>query len=161
MTSFLYICRMSLTPRDYLKHVREQLQITNTRVRKWAEWDDDYVYEAFSETRSVIIPKPFDDWSFLVALHEIGHISTGERRYSYLQEYNAEKWAIRRAKESYGIYDEKYVEDAKYYVKKHLISNLIQQDLNIEKVKVYVLDWLGETRDSMLKQIAVAELEFS
>lgn len=148
---------MSLTPKEYLKRVREQLQITNTKVRKWVDWDDDYIYEAFSETRYVIIPKPTDEWSFLVALHEIGHISTGERRHSYLQEYNAEKWAIKRAKEHYGIENPEYIEDAKIYVKKHLITNLLQTDLKLEKVKTYVLEWIGETHES-IKKILQEEL---
>ena len=152
---------MSLTPKEYTKRVREQLKLTNTRVRKWMDWCDDDIYEAFSETRQVVIPKPIDDWSFLVALHEIGHISTGERQYSYLQEYNAEKWAIKRAKEHYGIENPEYVEDAKIYVKNHLISNVIQNRLQVSKVKSYVLDWVGETQESLLALVEQALLETS
>lgn len=141
---------MDLTPKDYLKRVREQLDVVGVRVKKWIDWDPDSdVYEAFSESRSVIIPKPVDDWSFLVALHEIGHISTGDRMYSYLCEYNAEIWAIRRASNVYGIICPEYELDAKTYVKQHLVDNLLFQDLRLDKVKSYVLDWMGETHESM------------
>lgn len=138
----------------YKKWLQQELKITNTRVKKWIDWDPDgNSYEAFIEDRKVIIPKPIDDWSFLVALHELGHISTGDRLHSYLSEYNAEKWAIRRAKESYQVECLEYVEDAKIYVKNHLIENLVFTELALEKVKPYVLEWLGETRDSILKHV--------
>jgi hypothetical protein len=138
----------------YLNWTREQLAVTKTKVHKWKVWDsDDGDYEAFIESRRVVIPLPIDDWSFLVTLHEIGHISTGERLYSYLMEYNAEKWAIRRAKDSYGVVCPDYEEDARNYVRKHLIENLVFSELSIEKVKPYVLEWLKETRSSIAKQI--------
>jgi hypothetical protein len=134
----------------YTNWIKEQLKITNVKVKKWVEWNpDSSVYEAFYEQRKVIIPRPVDDWSFLVALHEIGHISTGDRVRAYLSEYNAEKWAIRRAKECYNIQCLEYEEDARNYVRNHLISDLIHTDLKLEKVKSYVLAWLGETIESL------------
>jgi hypothetical protein len=138
----------------YKKWLRQELEITNVKVKKWVDWDpDSNIYEAFIESRRVVIPKPVDDWSFLVALHELGHVSTGERIHSYLSEYNAEKWAIKRAKESYQVQCLEYEEDARIYVKKHLIENLIFTELALEKVKPYVLDWLGETKESILKHV--------
>ena len=138
----------------YLHWTKEQLALTKTKVHKWKIWDsDDGNYEAFIESRRVIIPFPIDDWSFLVTLHEIGHISTGERLYSYLMEYNAERWAIRRAKEKYNVICPKYENDARNYVKNHLIENLVFSELSIEKVKPYVLEWLQETPSSIAKQI--------
>ena len=144
--------KTNLSP--YLDWTREQLAITKTKVHKWKVWDSgDGDYEAFIESRRVVIPHPIDDWSFLVTLHEMGHVSTGDRLYSYLMEYNAEKWAIRRAKESYGVVCPEYEEDARSYVKKHLIENLVFSELSIEKVKPYVLEWLNETRSSIAKEI--------
>ena len=72
-------------------------------------------------------------------------------------EYNAERWAIRRAKESYGIVSDDYLQDAKNYVRNHLLENLTNTDLTIERVKPYVLDWLGETKET----IAVALQEIN
>lgn len=138
----------------YEKFVKEQLKITNTKVHKWVDWNpESSVYEAFIATRRVVIPKPVCDWSFLVALHEIGHVSTGERLYSYLQEYNAERWAIRRAKEAYGIVCPSYELDARRYVKRHLIENLVFSELPLQSVKPYVYDWLGESPDTIKKEI--------
>lgn len=140
----------------YTKWIKEQLKITNTKVKRWVDWDpESNVYEAFYDQRKVTIPRPVDDWSFLVALHEIGHISTGDRMRAYLSEYNAECWAIRRAKESYNVICDEYVEDAKNYVRNHLISDLLYTDLQLEKVKPYVLAWLGETSDSMKEKLVV------
>lgn len=134
----------------YLLWVREQLDITNTRVRKWVDWDpESEVYEAHFDDRSVVIPIPICDWSFLVALHEIGHISTGDRIHSYLREYNTERWAIKRAKDAYGIANDEYDVDARAYVKTHLIEDLQCTSLKLNKVKPYVLDWIGETVDTI------------
>lgn len=140
--------------KPYLGYVRNELQITKSKVRKWCEWNpDEGEFEANIEARSIIIPIPVCEWSFLVALHEIGHVSTGHRLYSYLMEYNAEKWAIKRAKESYGVVNEEYEEDARQYVKQHLIANLQDSDLKITKVKPYVLSWLKETPDSIMEYV--------
>ena len=140
---------------EYEKFVKEQLKLTKTKVHRWIEWDPECDrYEAFVAARRVVIPKPVCDWSFLVALHEIGHVSTGERLHSYLQEYNAERWAIRRAKQAYGIVCPDYEIDAKTYVKKHLIENLIFSELSLQSVKPYVLEWLGESQDSIKGEIA-------
>lgn len=143
-----------LTPPQYRKLIKDQLNIVNARVKRWVDWDPDSdIYEAFWEDRKVIIPKPVDNWSFLVALHELGHISTGDRYWSYLCEYNAERWAIRRANEAYGITCQEYEEDAKLYVKKHLIENLIFRHLRVEKIKPYVLEWIGETEESLTFEV--------
>lgn len=134
----------------YLGWVKEQLDLTKVRVRKWVEWNPDSdAYEAFFDGRSVIVPIPVDEWSFLVCLHEIGHISSGDRTYSYLREYNAEKWAMKRAKEAYGIENLDYELDGKWYVTSHLLQDLFYTELTIKKVKPYVLEWLGHTETSL------------
>jgi hypothetical protein len=138
--------------KPYEDWLREQLKLTKVRVRRWKDWDPYTVYEAFIDARSVIIPKPVCDWSFLVALHEIGHISTGERLYGYLQEYNAEQWAIKRAK-TYGIESKSYVADAKRYVRKHLLEDLAYTTLPLEKVSKRVLEWLGDDIEKLKKRV--------
>lgn len=139
----------------YKDWVKNELKITNTKVRKWLEWipEGDNGYQAFIESRRVNIPIPQCDWSFMVALHEIGHVSTGYRMHSYLMEYNAERWAIKRAKKTYNIESADYIQDAKEYVKDHLLENLLFSDLDINKVKPYVLEWIGETKLSISQQI--------
>lgn len=142
--------------KPYLGWLREQLSTTNCKVRKWLDWDpDNGEYLALIDSRMIITPIPVCDWSFLVALHELGHVSTGYRLHSYLMEYNAEKWAIKRAEEAYGIACPEYVEDAKNYVRNHLVENLSYTGLSVDKVKPYVLDWLGETKQSILEIAAL------
>lgn len=142
---------MSKTNQTYVQWIKEQLNQVNCKVHKWVEWDINHgEFEAFIDSRRVVIPTPVDDWSFLVALHEIGHVSTGHRLYSYLMEYNAEKWAITRAKDSYGIVCKEYEEDAKNYVRSILIGELMFSGLQPDKVKSYVLEWLGETKESII-----------
>lgn len=146
--------------KPYVGWIRKELEITNTKVRKWCDWNPDGGdYEANIETRGITIPIPVCEWSFLVGLHEIGHVSTGSRLYSYLMEYNAEKWAIKRAKESYGVINEEYEEDARQYVKQHLIANLRESDLKITKVKPYVISWLNETPESIMGYLTNDENE--
>lgn len=138
----------------YLGWVREQLAETNCSVKKWIEWNPELdVYEAFYDTRQVIIPIPICDWSFLVCLHEIGHISTGDRRYSYLAEYNAEVWAMRRAQQRYAIGSEEYLRDSKIYVYSHLVQNILYSGLAVDKIKHHVLYWLEKSADGVLEDV--------
>ncbi len=52
---------------------------------------------------------------FMVALHEIGHIVSGSVEPPYLDEYNAEMYALKTAK-LYKIENENYIENARAYV---------------------------------------------
>lgn len=140
----------------YLGYIRQQLDLTNVRVRKWLPWDlEETVYEAFIEQRQVILPIPVCEWSFLVGLHEIGHVSTGERRFSYLQEYNAERWAIKRAKQVYQIECLEYEKDAKRQVWMHIVQNYLFYCLELNQIKPYVLDWIGATLDQVVSDAKV------
>lgn len=139
--------------KNYSQWIKDQLHTVKCKVHQWKEWNEEGSYEAFIDTRRVIIPVPVDDWSFLVALHEIGHVSTGHRLYSYLMEYNAEQWAIKRAKDCYNIVCPEYEEDAKNYVRSKLLGELKYSELSIHQVKSYVLDWLGETKESILQLV--------
>jgi hypothetical protein len=138
----------------YLGWVREQLCTTKSSVRRWVDWNPDLDhYEAFYHTRQVTIPVPECEWSFLVCLHEIGHLSTGDRSHSYLSEYNAEQWAIKRAYERYGVHCPSYIEDAKRYVHSHILQNVLYYGLQVEKIKPYVLDWVGITAEQVLDEL--------
>ncbi len=149
-----------LSKSKYTTWIKDELSITKTKVKKWLVWDDleSRIYEAYFDTRSVVIPIPVCGWSFLVALHEIGHISTGDRNTNYLREYNAERWAIKRAKK-YNISSTGYVKEAKEYVKSHIIHDIIHCNLKVEKIKPYVLKWLNTTYKNISKEIEVAKLK--
>jgi len=149
--SFLYYTHMIITKTAYTRYVKEQLATTNTRVRRWLDWDPDGVgYEAYYDTRRVSIPKPVCDWSFLVCLHEIGHISTGDRQYGYLAEYNAEKWAIKRAYKQYDIAHYLYELDAKEYVKAHVNDDIKHHKLGLYDIKPYVLSWIYDPHNTFI-----------
>lgn len=134
---------------DYEAVIRKEIRQRNIRVQKWCIDEPDNGYEAYITTRVVRIPKPVDSFHFHVCLHEIGHVVTGERLYSYLQEYNAEKWAIERAL-YYGITDDEYIKDAKLYVLKHCITDTILY--GIKKIRPYVLKWIG-VDEAQFKQL--------
>lgn len=138
----------------YITWIKGELLITKTKVKKWVVWNnlESSTYEAYFDTRSVVIPIPVCSWSFLVGLHEIGHISTGDRNANYLREYNAERWAIKRAKE-YNVTNAGYVKEAKEYVKSHIIHDLIHTSLKAEKIKPYVLKWIKATPKSLHLEI--------
>ncbi len=133
-----YLCKH----KPYTNWVKEQLAITKVRVHKWELWCGDLIYEAYPESRRVRIPKPVCAFSFLVCLHEIGHISAGVRDCSYLSEYAAEQWAIKRAA-SYNVRHVPYEVDAKLNVLVHLVENLSSTQLELKQVKPRVLNWLG------------------
>ena len=143
--------------KPYLNWFRNELNTVNCKVAKWIDWDpDSSEYFANIEMRKVTVPIPECEWSFLVALHELGHVSTGYRLYSYLTEFNAELWAVKRAKDLYSIDNEDYIEDAKRYVKRHLVEDLLFSDLLLQDVKPYVLKWLDETPTSIAQTIVDA-----
>lgn len=144
----------------YEKYIRDQLKITNTRVRKWVEWNPhhNFTYEAYLDSRSVVIPKPVCAWSFLIGLHEIGHISTGRRKWSYLMEYNAEMWAIKKAAQLCDLHCPEYETDARLYVRQHVISNLVYSNMEFKDIKPYVLEWLNEDEESLRHVIKINAL---
>lgn len=130
--------------KPYYEWLRNELKVVNCKVARWLPWNPESSdYFADIDSRRVTIPIPVCEWSFLVALHELGHVSTGFRLRHYLMEYNAEKWAIKRAKEKYGIHSEEYIQDAKSYVQWHLDHELECTELTMDKVKPYVLDWIN------------------
>lgn len=147
-----------LSKSKYTTWIKDELSITKTKVKKWILWNglEDSIYEAYFDTRSVVIPIPVCSFSFLVALHEIGHISTGDRNTNYLREYNAERWAIKRAKE-YNVSNAGYVKDAKKYVRAHIVHDVIHNSLDIQKIKPYVLEWIKTTHISIGKEVKVVK----
>jgi len=77
------------------------------------------VGRAWVDSKEIKIPVIDSIEDFLVCLHEIGHIVTGQKiddsSPDYMFEYLADKWAIDTAKK-HGIYNFKYEMRAKWYV---------------------------------------------
>lgn len=86
--------------------------------------------------RLIRIPKVTDVKTFMIALHEIGHLVNGRHRYNFYNEYLAEKWAINCAKALH-INCTSYVRNAKGYVL-HNLATAFNRGLNIDNVPVDV-----------------------
>lgn len=126
----------------YLNWVRKELKLVQCKVRRWYSWSHDKTYWAEPDTRSLWLPIPECEFSFMVCLHEIGHVDSGLRQHEYLSEYNAERWAIKRATR-YGVTNKKYEVEAKRYVRRVLYSNMIHDGISHMVVKPHVLRWIG------------------
>jgi len=75
---------------------------------------------AYYKEGLIRIPKKLDNMrKFLVALHEIGHLVEGKQKTSYMSEYVAMKWALKKFKEL-GMYDKGAEESERRYFTKKL-----------------------------------------
>lgn len=77
------------------------------------------VGRAWINTKEIKIPVIDSTEAFFVALHEVGHILTGQKipetTPDFVFEYHADKWAIDTARK-HGIVNEKYEMRARWYV---------------------------------------------
>jgi len=154
-----------MTKNSYKGIIQKEAKRRKIKVLRWHKPGSVPTYEAYFESRSIRVPDPIDDHHFLICLHEIGHLVTGERNYSYLMEYNAEQWAINRAKERYNIVDELYIVDAKEYVIRCMIADIVVRGLKINQIKQKVLDWIGiskkEVQEVVLANAASIVLDWA
>lgn len=128
--------------------VRKYLNRYGIRVGQWyPHYLDEngkvanVIYQACYETHRVFIPVPVDDYAFYVCLHEIGHLATGEARYSYLQEYRAEQWALKKLKQ-YGYYKKNFEREARQYVLNVMYEDICFRGLNIAAVNPKIQAWI-------------------
>ena len=128
--------------------VRKYLNRYGIRVGQWyPHYLDEngkianVTYQACYETHRVFIPVPVDDYAFYVCLHEIGHLATGEARYSYLQEYRAEQWALKKLKQ-YGYYKKNFEREARQYVLNVMYEDICFRGLNIATVNPKIQAWI-------------------
>jgi hypothetical protein len=139
--------------KPYIKWIKDELKKYNVRVHRWGEFIDDEIFYAYFDSRRVYIPIPECDYSFTLALHEIGHILLGNNKYGHIAEYNAEIWCLELAKEKYNIYDEEYELTAKEYVYEEILKDIIYQCLPPTKINPQILKWL-ETNPKTIKSDA-------
>jgi hypothetical protein len=93
------------------------------------------------ESGGVIIPHPTNLEKFCVALHEVGHIRNGFKGLNYIQEYEAEKFAINEAKKL-GLDPSEYEQRAKWYVIMH-INRGFRRKLQVKNIPQEIKDWCG------------------
>ena len=149
----------------YKDIIRKEVKKRGIKVLRWHKPGSVGTYEAYFDSRSVRVPEPQDDYHFLICLHEIGHLVTGERMYSYLMEYNAEQWAMKRGKEVYGVVDSIYEVDAKEYVVRCIVADIVARGLKVHQIKQKVLDWIGithkEVQEVLLTNAAALILDWA
>lgn len=133
--------------------VRKYLDKYGIRVGEWLPYDNKgawttYTYHADFETHRVFIPVPVDNYSLYVCLHEIGHLASGESMYAYLQEWDAEQWALDRCRQ-HGYYRKTYETGAKQYVLRNMYEDICFRQLSPKKVPLQIMQWLGKDSDSI------------
>ena len=119
------------------QHVNKLLKFYNISVRRWRRGPSGRAWE----DNTVEIPKPIDAEKLCVALHEIGHIRQGFRGLNYVQEYNAEQYAIREATRL-GFDTTEYEDRAKWYVTMHICRGF-RRKLQVKNIPQEIKDWCG------------------
>lgn len=140
----------------YYNQVRSLLDRHGIRVRGWHDYDEVDAYWADFDQHSVKLPIPNCNWSLYVCFHEIGHLVTGSRQYSYLQEYHAEKYALSQVEKLQLKGFATMVKNGKKYVLQNLLQDIIFHQLNPNTVRKEVRAWLGIT-PKRLKRLALRQ----
>jgi len=146
--------RLAKADKEMMGIVRKYLNRHGITVRKWLPYNDrrssfrNVVYEAYFDAHQVSIPIPIDRYSFYVCMHEIGHLVRGDRRYGYVMEYVAERWALDRC-QKYGYFTKQTERFAKQYVYRALLEDVVFRVHPIDKIRQDILDWIGCTAEQV------------
>jgi hypothetical protein len=125
---------------DYYEAViRLYIRKHKIHVKKWYKSLNAASYTVFQGSRTVMLPVPKNRTSFLVCLHEIGHISEGSYPISYINEYVAEIFAITEGKK-WDAETDAYEFKAKQYVLAHLVKDW--NTGRIKSVRKEIREWL-------------------
>jgi len=138
----------------YYDIVRPLLDKYGIRVKQWEDYDPHKAYWADFDLHSVHLPIPNCNWSLYICLHEIGHLVHGSRQYSYLQEYHAEKYALKILEKMEMRGFATMVNNGKKYVLQNVLQDIIFSQLNPNSVRREVRAWLGIT-PKRLKRLAL------
>ena len=123
---------MEIVLKEVKKH---KITITN--------WSKSSCGEA-REGKKIKIPVPVDYYTLGVCFHEIGHIALkhfeeNTRKFRYVEEYEAEQYAIQKLKE-YGYYNKQY----EYRAINYVLSKIAQsknRGHNIKEVPKEIAKW--------------------
>lgn len=104
--------------------------------------------ESLAAERVIRIPAKMDTpKKFLVALHEIGHIkySSKKYKYDYLNEYDAEQYAISVGK-AMGFIKKRsmdlYIISARKYVLSYINRDI--KKINVKEIPMEIVDWIAD-----------------
>jgi len=109
------------------------------------KWSGSSCGIAYNNSRKIKIPKPVDFDTLGVCFHEIGHVVLGhleeKNKNRYVEEYEAEQYAIKKLKE-YGHYNKRY----EYRAMSYVLSKIAQaknRGHDMKKVPKEIVKWTG------------------
>lgn len=136
--------------KNYIKKFLKKYNISAKITKTGSAGSADH-YEEKKKKHKIKIPKPIDPYMFGVGLHEIGHIILGhckkkenkliDERPRYIQEYEAEKFAISNLKKI-GFYTKLYEVEAIRYVMEN-IAQEINEHQSIDNIPKKIIRWTG------------------
>lgn len=128
---------------NYVEIIKYALKVRKIKVKKWV--DSDGGGWAFMETREVILPRAKTILGFARCWHEIGHFEFNHlnKKYRYIEEYEAEVFAISKLKE-YGLDTRKYTRQAKLYVM-HQLVKAFKRGHKKERIPKEIIKWYGKS----------------
>ena len=123
--------------------VDNELTKHNVVVRKWTNGNSGRTY---NNTKEIKVPYPVDFITLGICFHEIGHVVCGHmemrnKKYRYIEEYEAEQYAIQKLKE-YGFYNKQYEFSAISYVLTKL-AQAKNRGHNMREVPKEIVKWSG------------------
>lgn len=122
--------------------VENELRINDIKIVKWSTNNSGL---AFNNSREIKVPKPTNFETLGICFHEIGHIILGHCENSnkkrYIEEYEAEQYAIQKLKE-YGYYNKIYEYSAMSFVLMK-IAQAKNRGHDIKEVPKEIIKWTG------------------
>jgi len=131
------------TVEEMQRIVEDEASRSNVQIRRWSQSS---CGTAFWDTNEVKIPKPVDFDTLGVCFHEFGHVVLGHcgktlaYKPVYVQEYEAEQYAILKLKE-HGCYNRRYEIGAKAHVLMK-IAQAKNRGHNMRDVPKEIVDWV-------------------
>jgi hypothetical protein len=131
--------------------ILNEVKKNNITIKKWNKKS----HGKSEEGRLVEIPIPKSSYSIGVCFHEIGHIvlkhfDTEVRKLRYIEEYEAEQYAIKKLKE-YGYYNKKYKYRAIQYVLSEIAQIKNRKKHDIKDIPKEIVEWTNLDVDKWSK----------
>ena len=128
--------------KDMMEIILSEVEKNNIKIYKWSKSQCGLAEEG----RQIKIPKPVDYETLGICFHEIGHIDLGhmdegDNKLRYIEEYEAEIYAIKKLKE-YGFYNKQYEYRAIHYVLQKL-AQARNRGHNMKNVPKEIVRWTG------------------
>jgi len=146
--------------KPYIQWIKNELNQYDIKVQKWGEFNDTSMYYAYFNTNRVYIPIPQCDYSFLVSLHEIGHIVTGNNILGHIAEFSAEKWAVSTAKKKYKITNDEFISVGKEYIYECLLEDIIYRLFDYNQIDKNIQKWIGKNKKDIKQDAIIYYNEF-